>query len=99
VRFERHMAQSTWTKSSIASLMTGLYPQRNGISRYNHVIPSEARMPAEVLKEAGFKTYGLWRNGWVSPTFGFEQGFDVYQRPLATPFPPNVRRANPTLSE
>jgi arylsulfatase A-like enzyme len=98
VRFERHMAQSTWTKSSIASLMTGLYPQRNGISRYNHVIPSEARMPAEVLKEAGFKTYGLWRNGWVSPTFGFEQGYDIYQHPLSTGLPPNVRIENPTLA-
>ena len=38
-------------------------------------------MPAEILREAGFQTVGLWRNGWVSPTFGFDQGFDVYQRP------------------
>ena len=26
VRFARHLAQSTWTKSSMASLWTGLYP-------------------------------------------------------------------------
>ena len=38
-------------------------------------------MPAEILREAGFQTVGLYRNGWVAPTFGFDQGFEVYQRP------------------
>lgn len=99
VRFERHLVQSTWTKSSMASLWTGLYPAHTGVTRYDDVIPDAAQMPAEILREAGFQTLGLWRNGWVSPTFGFDQGFDVYQRPLASPIPPNLRRANPTLSE
>jgi arylsulfatase A-like enzyme len=99
VRFAHHLAQSTWTKSSMASIWTGLYPTRTGINRYDDVIPEVAQMPAEVLRDAGFRTFGLWRNGWVSPTFGFDQGFDVYQRPIATPLPPNVRRENPTLNE
>lgn len=34
-------------------------------------------LPAEVLLDAGFVTAGIWRNGWVAPTFGFEQGFEV----------------------
>jgi len=99
VRFERHLAQSTWTKSSMVSLWTGLYPARTGITRYDNVIPGAARMAAELLREAGFQTIGLWRNGWVSPSFGFDQGFEVYQRPIASPLPPNLRRENPTLSE
>jgi arylsulfatase A-like enzyme len=99
VRFERHLAQSTWTKSSMASLWTGLYPARTGITRYDHVIPDAARMAAEILRDAGFQTLGLWRNGWVSPTFGFDQGFDVYQRPIPAPLAPNIRRENPTLTE
>jgi arylsulfatase A-like enzyme len=99
IRFERHLAQSSWTKSSMASLWTGLYPARTGITRYDHVLPDAARMPAELLREAGFQTVGLWRNGWVSPTFGFDQGFEVYQRPTANPMPPNLRRENPTLSD
>jgi len=99
VRFGRHLAQSTWTKSSMVSLWTGLYPARTGITRYDNVIPDAAQMAAEVLQEAGFQTVGLWRNGWVAPTFGFDQGFDVYQRPVPAPLPPNVRRENPTLTE
>jgi arylsulfatase A-like enzyme len=99
VRFARHLAQSSWTKSSMASLWTGLYPARSGITRYDDVIPDAARLPAEILKQAGFQTAGIYRNGWVAPTFGFEQGFDVYMRPAPRPLPPRVRLENPTIKE
>ena len=99
VRFDRQLAQSSWTKASMASLWTGLYPVRTGVNRFDDVIPGDARMAAEVLQDAGFQTAGLYRNGWVAPTFGFDQGFEVYQRPAAAPLPARIRRENPTLSE
>ena len=99
IRFERQLAQSTWTKSSMVSIFTALYPARTGVTRYDGVIPESAQMPAEILRDAGFQTFGLWRNGWLSPTFGFDQGFDVYQRPLAAPLPPNLVRDNPALTD
>ena len=98
IRFARQLSQSSWTKCSMASMWTGLYPARSGITRFDQVIPAEARLPAEILKEAGFRTVGLYRNGWVAPTFGFDQGFDVYTRPAARPLPPSLRAANPTVS-
>ncbi len=98
VRFARHLAQSSWTKCSMASLWTGMYPARNGITRYDDVIPGEAKLAPEILKEAGFRTVGIYRNGWVAPTFGFEQGFDVYTRPTPRPLPPSIRVENPTVS-
>lgn len=81
VRFASHMSQSSWTKTSMASIWTGMYPRRTGILRFNDAIPADATMPAEILRDAGFVTAGIWRNGWVAPTFGFEQGFEVYHRP------------------
>jgi arylsulfatase A-like enzyme len=75
------VAQSSWTKTSMASLWTGTHPINNGILRYNHVLPPEAVLPAEIFRAAGFRTVGLWRNGWVEPNFGFAQGFDTYVRP------------------
>jgi arylsulfatase A-like enzyme len=99
VRFDRHLSQSSWTKTSMASLFTSLNPARTGILRFDHVIPPAAVMPAEVLKPAGFQTIGLYRNGWVAPAFGFDQGFDVYQRPVGPGLPPDVRRKNPTLTD
>jgi arylsulfatase A-like enzyme len=97
VRFARHLAQSSWTKCSMASLWSALYPAHIGVTRFDHVMPGEARLAAEILKPAGFRTVGLYRNGWVAPTFGFDQGFDVYTRPAPRPLPPAVRAANPTL--
>jgi arylsulfatase A-like enzyme len=97
IRFHRQLAQSSWTKCSMASLWTGLNPLNNGVTRFDDVIPDAARMPAEIFKEAGFNTVGLYRNGWVSPNFGFDQGFDVYSRPAARPPGPGVRRENPTV--
>ena len=98
VRFDRHLAQSSWTKASMASMWTGLYPMRAGITRFDQVIPEEAELPAERLSEAGFDTVGLYRNGWVSPNFGFGQGFDIYVKPAGRPMAPSVRRQNPTIS-
>jgi arylsulfatase A-like enzyme len=79
--FENVVAQSSWTKTSMASLWTGTHPVKNGVLRYNHVLPDEAVLPAELFREAGYRTVGLWRNGWVEPNFGFAQGFEVYVRP------------------
>ena len=97
VRFAHHLSQSSWTKCSMASLWTGLYPQHTGVTRFDDVLPKAARLPAEILEEAGFRTAGLWRNGWVEGYFGFDQGFDTYTRPNIFPLPAEVRRENPTL--
>lgn len=99
VRFARVLSQSSWTKTSMASLWSGLYPSRLGILRYDHVLPEQVTMPAEILREAGFQTAGIFRNGWVAPTFGFEQGFEVYTRPVPGRQEPGVRAKNPTLTE
>jgi arylsulfatase A-like enzyme len=97
VRFARQLSQSSWTKCSMASLWTGLYPARTGVTRFDQVLPEAARLPAEILREAGFRTAGIWRNGWVAPNFGFGQGFEVYERPATQPVPPTVRLENPTV--
>lgn len=98
VLFERHLAQSSWTKCSMASLWTGLYPPRTGVTRFNHALPDEAVMAAEVFRDNGFVTTGIYRNGWVSGYFGFDQGFDTYMKPTPRGVPPSIRRENPTLT-
>jgi arylsulfatase A-like enzyme len=62
-------------------MWTGMYPERTGIQRFFHAMPDEALLPAEILKAAGYRTAGIWRNGWVANNFGFGQGFDLYLRP------------------
>jgi choline-sulfatase len=96
ILFRRVFSQSSWTKTSMASLWTATLPANNGILRYNHVLPEEATLPAEVFRDAGFRTAGIWRNGWVAPNFGFGQGFDVYLRPKAGRERAQIQRANPS---
>ena len=98
VRFAEQLSQSSWTKCSMASLWTGTYPQRTGVTRSPQAISEDALMPAEILQEAGFRTFAIWRNGWIRPAFGFSQGFEVYHSPRATPIPGRVRRERPSVS-
>jgi arylsulfatase A-like enzyme len=81
ILFRHVLAQSTWTKASMASIWTSTYPANNGVVRFNHVMPQEALLPAEIFREAGYRTAGIWRNGWVAPNFGFDQGFEFYLNP------------------
>lgn len=97
VRFKNHLSQSSWTKASMASMWTSVYPWRTGVTRFDDIIPEEAIMPAETLRDAGFRTIGIWRNGWVAPTFGFQQGFEVYSRPQPLGFRQGVLAKKPTL--
>lgn len=91
IRFARHQSQSSWTKTSMASLWTSLNPNRTGVLRAQDALPEAARVPAEILRDAGYATIGLWRNGWVAPNFGFDQGFDVYFNPTSGLMPGELR--------
>ncbi len=79
--FERTRSQSSWTKMSMASLMTSLWPHSHAIRAYGDGLGEGALTLAEVLQQAGYATYGVQTNGWLHQTFGFHQGFDRYVFP------------------
>ena len=81
VLFERVRAQSSWTKISMASLMTSLWPRSHGITQAQDGLAESAVTLAEVLRDAGYATYGVQTNGWLHQSFGFHQGFDRYMFP------------------
>ena len=75
VRFTQNISQSSWTKPSTATLLTGLIPSRhNANSRYGPLDNSH-RTLAEALLLAGYRTNCLSSNPNITPTFGFKQGF------------------------
>ncbi len=98
ILFKNTHSQSSWTKESMASLWVGMYPERTGVRHFSHALPQEAVMPAEIFKEAGYQTAGVWRNGWVANNFGFDQGFDLYIRPTKVKSVGGVKRTNPSAS-
>jgi arylsulfatase A-like enzyme len=99
VRFARVESQSSWTKASMASLWTGLFPHRTGVVRFQHGLPDAAVLPAEVFRDNGYLTAGIFRNGWIGPNFGFGQGFDLYITPTQRSDPAGFQRPTPGMQK
>jgi arylsulfatase A-like enzyme len=93
VLFERVRSQSSWTKMSMASLMTSLWPASHGIREAKDGLGESAVTVAEVLRDAGYTTYAVQTNGWLHQSFGFQQGFDRYVFPRGGGGPTLARHA------
>jgi arylsulfatase A-like enzyme len=79
VLFRNARAQSSWTRTSMVSVMTGLLPQVHGVHQRGDALNRRLRTLAELLKEGGYETAGFVTNGNVSAAFGLDQGFDLYR--------------------
>ena len=79
VLFENAISQSSWTKTSVASLLTSLYPDAHGVRSPTDVLPASARILPEVLQEHGYRTFAIHGNPWLEERFGFDQGFDDFR--------------------
>lgn len=78
VLFERAVAQSPWTRPSIASILTGLLPTAHGVQTLDDRLPESARTLPEILREAGYQTAALSTNQHVATGTGLAQGFDDF---------------------
>ena len=71
-------AVSPWTTPSVASLVTGRYPDELGIRRMAQPLPEGAVTLAERLRAAGYATGAVVSNGMAGPQFGFDAGYDSF---------------------
>jgi arylsulfatase A-like enzyme len=81
VVFERAYAQSGWTRTSMASILTGVTPFAHHVLGRNDALPTSLPTLAGLLRSAGYNTAGIVTNANVAPELGFGRGFDRY-RPL-----------------
>jgi arylsulfatase A-like enzyme len=86
--FHRAVAPSSWTKPSVASLFTGLYPARHdaigGPFDYKGLacaLDPDCVTLAERFKEAGYRTAAFITNPHIIPQYHFDQGFDRFIQP------------------
>jgi arylsulfatase A-like enzyme len=92
--FENAFSSSSWTAPAAASLFTGLYPPQHGVvtgliatRRLQKKDPTVEinRLPerlttlGEVMKRAGYRTFGLSNNANIRGELGFAQGFDRFR--------------------
>ena len=84
VLFENVATVSTWTLPTHMSLLTGLMPTEHGLTRTRKRSPSVPYLP-EILAREGYETLGVISGLYLSPTFGYEQGFHVYRSLIDEP--------------
>ncbi len=79
VRFEQAYAAGSWTRPSVASILSGLVPTRHQVraERAEYLPESVATLP-EILRERGYRTRGHSHNINVSPKRNFDQGFEEF---------------------
>jgi arylsulfatase A-like enzyme len=76
--FERTYSQSSWTRPSVATILTGQYPSVHRTVSKMDFLPDSALTMAEVLKAKGYWTAAFTTNINVAPIFNFAQGFDEF---------------------
>jgi arylsulfatase A-like enzyme len=91
--FKNTICQAPWTKPSVGSMLTSLYPAVHGadsqgehgenfgaaqISQNVSVLNKSAVTIAEILRDNGYATAGFTGGGYTHSFFGFSKGFDTY---------------------
>jgi len=92
ILFEHAVAQESWTKPSVASLLTSLYPETHQAKTFDARVPQSVQLVSEIFRAAGFKTAAIIANGYVSDKFGFDQGWDLYRNLIRDNQPTTAER-------
>jgi arylsulfatase A-like enzyme len=79
VIFDRMYAHASWTKPSVATLLSSLYPAVHKVNDDGDFLSNSVTVLPKILHAAGYKTFGVSANAYVSPTFGYSQGFDEFR--------------------
>ncbi len=79
VVFDDAVAQSSWTKTSMASLLTSTLPETNGIRGSEDVMRTTTTTLAAALRNAGYFTAQVQSNPWIHPRFRLTEGFMEYR--------------------
>lgn len=75
ILFVNAIAQASWTKPSVASILTSLYPSGHQTYRKLDILPDRVVTLAEALAGDGYYTAAFANNPNLSSAFNFDQGF------------------------
>ncbi|UJR79603.1 sulfatase-like hydrolase/transferase [Sandaracinus amylolyticus] len=75
----RGHSQENWTKPSVATLLSGLYPWEHNATTEDAVVPSSVQLLSERLRESEYFSGAFVANGFCSDRFGFEQGWNTFR--------------------
>ena len=76
VVFDDAVAQASWTKASVPSILTSLQAYTHGLVNESDTIPRGATTMAEQLRAAGYVTAAILGNAFAGRASGLDRGFD-----------------------
>ena len=76
-------SHAIWTKVSVPSIHTSLYPRTHTVQRFFDLLPPTATTLAEVYREAGYATLSLTSNAFVGRATNLHQGFEEVHEPAS----------------
>ena len=76
VVFDDAVAQASWTKASVPSILTSLQAYTHGLVNESDTIPRGATTMAEQLHAAGYVTAAILGNAFAGRASGLDRGFD-----------------------
>ena len=74
--FESAYTPVSWTRPAVASLFTGTYPQRHGVQMRQDILPPRLPTLAQLLLDAGWRTYMINTNPHITDSWGMTRGFE-----------------------
>ncbi len=77
--FEEAVAQASWTRPAVTSIMTGLYPPAHGVTGLDTSLSPAATTLAELFAAAGYHTAAVSTNWHVTQQTGLKQGFQAFR--------------------
>jgi choline-sulfatase len=78
VVFDNAYANATFTRSSVATIFTGYFPQRHKLRILTNKLPKNLFLMAEFFKIMKYKTSLFTEAANIAEYFGFSQGMDRY---------------------
>lgn len=99
VYFPHAVSQANWTRPSLPTILSGLYPSEHGLSEFGTdetgrptggLVAAEETLLAEALADGGYDTALVGDQYQLSPRFGLDQGFDFYHYKARSA--PNIHR-------
>ena len=85
--FTNVLANSSWTRPSVASFFTGLLPEEHGARDRDEALDPRFTTLAERFQSLGYHTAAVVSNyAAVGKSAGFDQGFDVFDEIEGQPY-------------
>jgi arylsulfatase A-like enzyme len=78
VTFADCWSQSSWTRPSVASLLTSSLPQTHGVEDRGDTLSGDVSWLPSLLRDTGYETYAVMTNPNCLPLWGFGRGFDQF---------------------